>query len=60
MLIKKQHFSDQIEHSKNTYNEKEIMNNLMEAMNKAVKEENYEVAIKLRDRIKNLKTKKIN
>ena len=34
--------------------------NLMKAMDKAVKEENYEVAVKLRDRIKNLKTKKIN
>ena len=30
------------------------------AMDKAVKEENYEVAVKIRDRIKNLKTKKIN
>ena len=59
-LIKKQHFSEQIKYSKNTYNEKEIMNNLIKAMDKAVKEENYEVAVKLRDRIKNLKTKKIN
>ena len=58
-LIKKQHFSEQIKVS-NNYNEKEIMNNLMKAMDKAVKEENYEVAVKLRDRIKNLKTKKIN
>ena len=59
-LIKKQHFSEQIKISKNNYNEKDIMNNLMKAMDKAVKEENYEVAVKLRDRIKNLKTKKIN
>ena len=50
-LIKKQHFSEQIKISKNNYNEKDIMNNLMKAMDKAVKEENYEVAVKLRDRI---------
>ena len=59
-LIKKQHFSEKIKHKKNTYNEKEIIDNLMQAMDKAVKEENYEVAVKIRDRIKNLKTKKIN
>ena len=59
-LIKKQHFSEKIKNKKNTYNEKEIIDNLMQAMDKAVKEENYEVAVKIRDRIKNLKTKKIN
>ena len=59
-LIKKQHFSEKIKHKKNTHNEKEIIDNLMQAMDKAVKEENYEVAVKIRDRIKNLKTKKID
>ena len=59
--IKKQHFSEQIKFSKNnTYTDDEIMDNLIKAMDKAIKEENYEVAVKLRDRIKNLKIKKIN
>ena len=32
----------------------------MEALNQAVSDENYEIAAKIRDRIKNLKTKQIN
>ena len=32
----------------------------MVALEKAINDENYEIAAKLRDRIKNLKTKQIN
>ena len=41
------------------YNLEDIIDNLIDALNKAINEENYEIAAKLRDRIKNLKTKKI-
>ena len=63
-LITKQHFPEQFSYSKKNrkknYDTKDIINNLMEALDKAIDEENYEIAAKLRDRIKNLKTKKIN
>ena len=32
----------------------------MEALNQAIGDENYEIAAKIRDRIKSLKTKQIN
>ena len=41
------------------YNLNDIKDNLMDALNKSILEENYEVAAKLRDRIKKLNTKKI-
>jgi len=63
-LIKKQHFPEEFSYPnkniKKNYDTKDIINNLMEALDKAINEENYEIAAKLRDRIKNLKTKKIN
>ena len=59
-IIEMQHFPEKINDSKNQYNNKNIINNLMGALDKAVNEENYEIAAKLRDRIKKLKTNKIN
>ena len=59
-IIEMQHFPEKIDDSKNQYNNKNIINNLMGALDKAVNEENYEIAAKIRDRIKNLKTKQIN
>ena len=37
-----------------------IIKDLMSALEKAINDENYEIAAKIRDRIKNLKTKQIN
>ena len=37
-----------------------IIQDLMLALEKSINDENYEIAAKLRDRIKNLKTKQIN
>ena len=64
-LISKQHFPEQTHKSKKTsntitYDETELIDKLMEALNQAVNDENYEIAAKIRDRIKNLKTKQIN
>ena len=39
--------------------EDEMKNKLIDALNKSIIEENYEIAAKLRDRIKKLDTKKI-
>ena len=61
-LISKQHFPEQeINKDSNTsYNTENIIKDLMLALEKAINDENYEIAAKLRDRIKNLKTKQIN
>ena len=61
-LISKQHFPEQtINKDKNAaYNTKNIIQDLMLALEKSINDENYEIAAKLRDRIKNLKTKQIN
>jgi len=45
--------------SNQNYNLNDIKDNLMDALNKSIIEENYEVAAKLRDRIKKLNAKKI-
>ena len=61
-LISKQHFPEQaINKDKNiVYNTENIIQDLMLALEKSINDENYEIAAKLRDRIKNLKTKQIN
>ena len=61
-LISKQHFPEQIVNKNNNviYNTENIIKDLMVALDKAINDENYEIAAKLRDRIKNLKTKQIN
>ena len=64
-LISKQTFPEQLhkpKKSSNTisYDTEELLDRLMEALNQAVSDENYEIAAKIRDRIKNLKTKQIN
>ena len=61
-LISKQHFPEHaINKDKNAaYNTENIIQDLMEALEKSINDENYEIAAKLRDRIKNLKTKQIN
>ena len=61
-LISKQHFPEHaINKNKNAvYNTENIIQDLMEALEKSINDENYEIAAKLRDRIKNLKTKQIN
>ena len=61
-IISKQHFpenklNNSIENELSTDN---IIKELMSALEKAINDENYEIAAKLRDRIKNLKTKQIN
>ena len=61
-IISKQHFpenklNNSIENELSTDN---IIKELMNALEKAINDENYEIAAKLRDRIKNLKTKQIN
>jgi len=61
-LISKQHFPEQIVNKNNNviYNTENIIKDLMIALDKAINDEDYEIAAKLRDRIKNLKTKQIN
>lgn len=61
-IISTQHFPEQNVKKKNTinYNTENIIKDLMNALEKAINDENYEIAAKLRDRIKNLKTKQIN
>ena len=61
-IISNQHFPEQITNRKNeiNYNTEDIIKDLMKALDKAINDESYEIAAKLRDRIKNLKTKQIN
>lgn len=61
-LISKQHFPEKIINKNNNivYNTENIIKDLMIALEKSINDENYEIAAKLRDRIKNLKTKQIN
>ena len=60
-LISKQHFPEQTNQTNNIkYNNEEVIEELIKALEQAVNDENYEIAAKLRDRIKNLKTKQIN
>ena len=61
-IISNQHFPEQITNRNNekNYNTEDIIKDLMKALDQAINDENYEIAAKLRDRIKNLKTKKIN
>ena len=61
-IISNQHFPEQIINRNNemNHNTEDIIKNLMKALDKAINDENYEIAAKLRDRIKNLKTKQIN
>ena len=61
-IISTQHFPEQNVKRKNTinYNTENIIKDLMNALEKAINDENYEIAAKLRDRIKNLKTRQIN
>ena len=62
-IISKQYFPEQLHKSKNNnlqYNVEELIKDLIQALNEAVNDENYEIAAKIRDRIKNLKTKQIN
>tara|TARA_B100000029_G_C17532126_1_gene943640 strand:+ start:568 stop:1134 length:567 start_codon:yes stop_codon:yes gene_type:complete len=56
-IIKDQNTEKEFENF--NYNIDEIKNNLMDALNKSIIEENYEIAAKLRDRIKKLSAKKI-
>ena len=61
-IISTQHFPEQNVKKKNiiNYNTENIIKDLMNALEKAINDENYEIAAKLRDRIKNLKTRQIN
>ena len=60
-LISKQHFPEQTNQTNNVkYNNEDVIEELIKALEQAVSDENYEIAAKLRDRIKNLKTKQIN
>ena len=61
-IISSQHFPEQnIKKNNNiNYNTENIIKDLMNALEKAINDENYEIAAKLRDRIKNLKTRQIN
>ena len=61
-IISTQHFPEQNVKKQNTinYNTENVIKDLMNALEKAINDENYEIAAKLRDRIKNLKTKQIN
>ena len=61
-IISKQHFPEnKLKNSReNEFNTDSIIKDLMNALEKAINDENYEIAAKLRDRIKNLKTKQIN
>ena len=61
-IISNQHFPEQITNRNNeiNYNTEDIIKDLMKALDKAINDESYEIAAKLRDRIKNLKTKQIN
>ncbi len=61
-IISNQHFPEQITNRNNekNYNTEDIIKDLMKALDQAINDENYEIAAKLRDRIKNLKTKQIN
>ena len=61
-IISKQHFPEsKLSNLKeNKLSTDTIIKDLMNALEKAINDENYEIAAKLRDRIKNLKTKQIN
>ena len=61
-IISKQHFPENsLQDSKKVQiNTDNIIRDLIAALEKAINDENYEIAAKLRDRIKNLKTKQIN
>ena len=56
-IIKNQ--NNEFNFSNQNFNLNEMKNGLMDALNKSIVEENYEIAAKLRDRIKKLNTKKI-
>ena len=61
-IISKQHFPENKLNNlkENKLSTDTIIKDLMNALEKAIHDENYEIAAKLRDRIKNLKTKQIN
>ena len=58
-IIENQNLNSEFELPKQNFNLDEMKDNLMDALNKSIIEENYEIAAKLRDRIKKLNTKKI-
>ena len=58
-IIKNQNLNNEFKFSNQNFNLNEMKNGLMDALNKSIVEENYEIAAKLRDRIKKLNTKKI-
>ena len=55
--IKNQNLNEEFDFPEQSLDE--MKNNLIDALNKSIIEENYEIAAKLRDRIKKLNTKKI-
>ena len=55
-IIEKQTLDEGYESFNQGFDMKDIKDNLIDALNKSISEENYEVAAKLRDRIKKLKT----
>ena len=61
-IISKQHFPENKLNNlkENKLSTDTIIKDLMNALEKAIHDENYEIAAKLRDRIKNLKTKQVN
>ena len=58
-IIKNQILDDEFKYPDQNLNLNEMKDNLMDALNKSIIEENYEIAAKLRDRIKKLNAKKI-
>jgi len=61
-IISRQHFPENNvkDTNKVEFDTDSIIKDLMSALEKAINDENYEIAAKIRDRIKNLKTKQIN
>ena len=58
-IVEKQNLNNEFNFSNQNFNLNEMKNGLLNALNKSIIEENYEIAAKLRDRIKKLNTKKI-
>ena len=58
-IINNQRLEENFKLVDKNYNINDIKDNLMDALNKSIIEENYEIAAKLRDRIKKLNAKKI-
>ena len=58
-IVEKQNLNNEFNFSNQNFNLNEMKNGLLNDLNKSIIEENYEIAAKLRDRIKKLNTKKI-